>query len=354
MTEVSLRLATAADQHLPYYSHSIMEAIATCPKWGIIRYRHRKYYRSNYRAMALEAGSIMHDVFAAFRLWQLLRHQNLPEHFEFHGKRLFGSNRMFNAWEDQGGGENELFNFLFNILNSGDFYDDPDDKTRTLSNMEESIIYYVRHMLPTVGTNPVWVADEKDATALVGIEIPFDMVVNEELRMIGTIDGIAQKIGYIRPEENKTASRLDEAWRRAWEVKAQVTGYKLAAQLVTGQPAKDETRIIGIKLKQTRSHEDFLDFIEYRDEEAIVDWIRTLYFIHSTCLAYEQEPLSAPMFTHSCNRYFRPCGFVDLCAASPSDQEDIFESMEETPLSPSEQSIMDRYKDDPDAGLQEL
>lgn len=334
------RLATADDQHLPYYSHSIAEAIATCPKWGLIRYKQRKYFRSNYRALALEAGSTMHDVFAAFRVWQLGRLQGLTEHFEHHAFRLFGEERMKQCWEPRTDARDEVLAFCFQILNTSDFYDDPSDNVRTMSNMEETTIRYVDTMLAVAEKNPVWVADIDDPTGLVGIEIPFDMVIDDEIRYIGTIDGIADRSGVPRLEENKTASRLDEAWRESFRVKFQPTGYTVAAKLITGNPEITETKIIGVKLKQTRSVEDMLTFTEYRDEESIRHWYNFIRFTHDLAERYKETPLDAPMFTHSCNRYFRPCGFIDLCSASYDDQVAMFEAMEETPLSPSEEAIL--------------
>lgn len=340
----TVRLATKDDQHLPYYSHSIMEAICMCPKWGIIRYIHKKYYQSTYRSLALEAGGAMHDVFAGMRLWQLLRVQELPDHFKFHGERLLGKVRFANCWEPRPGDDrNEALNFLFNILNTSGYYDDPDDKVRTIANMETSIIFFFDRMFSTFERNPVWVRGP--ATGDVGIECTFDIVINEEIRIIGTIDGISEQGDYVRPEENKTASRLDEAWRKSWQVKSQVTGYLMAARLLTERETQEETRIMGIKLKQTRSHEDMLDFLEYRSDDSIFSWLSTLYFVHQVVQDHKSKPLEAPQFTHSCNRFFRPCGFVDLCGAEPSDQQHIFDGMGDTDLSPSEKAIFERYQD---------
>lgn len=334
------RLATEADKSLPYYSHSIAEAITTCPKWGLIRYKQRKYFKSSYRAVALEAGSAMHDVFAAFRLWQVGRLQGLHEHFEHHGYRLFGENRMVDCWSPRTDPREECLNFCFKILNTGDFYDDPSDNVRTMSNMEDTTIRYVDTMLQQADRNPVWIKDVTDPVADIGIELAFDMVVDDAIRYIGTIDGLSQRPSTVRLEENKTASRLDEAWRESFRVKFQPTGYTVAARLITGIDDINESKIIGVKLKQTRSHEDMLTFTEYRDDEAIARWYDYLFFVHRLCEEYADKPLDAPQFTHSCNRYFRPCGFIDLCSASREDQLDMYDSMETTPLSPSEEAIL--------------
>jgi hypothetical protein len=338
---MKFRLATADDKHLPYYSHSIMEAILTCPKWGLIRYAERKYFRANFRALALEAGSAMHEVFAALRLWQLYRIHNLPDHFNHHAIRIFGRNRVEACFWPKPDPRDEALSFCFEILNSGEFYDDPNDNIRTVANMEETTIRYVDEQLAVMDRNDIWVADRSDPTAPVGVEYSFDMVVDDVIRYIGTIDGITvhQPRGVVRLEENKTASRLDEAWRESFRIKFQPTGYTIAGRLLTGQPIV-ESKIIGVKVKQTRSTEDYLTFVEHRDEENFHYFHQTLMFTHRLALEYKGRALDAPMFTHSCNRYFRPCGFIDLCAGSREDQEMMYEAMEKTPLSPSEKAII--------------
>ena len=55
---------------------------------------------------------------------------------------------------------------------------------------------------------------------------------------------------------------------------------------------------------------------------------------------HEQDVVSAPMFTHSCNRYFRPCSFVPLCTAPPEEQRDILEEMEVQKWSPLETKVI--------------
>jgi len=338
------RLTTKDDLHLPYFSHSIIEAIATCPKWGLIRYKERKYFRNSSRAMALEAGSAMHDVFAALRLWQILRLQNLPEHFKHHGIRLFGEGRFETTWRERSDKRDEALAFCFEILNTSGYYDDPSDKTRTMSNMEETTIRYVDEMLSHADRNPIWIANTEDATDTVGIELPFDLVINDEIRYIGTIDGICDRDGVLRIEENKTASRLDEAWRNSFEVKSQPTGYMVAARCITNDPEVNSARIIGVKLKQTRSHEDMLTFAIEREESHFHSWLRTLYFVHKLSEEYKDNYLHAPEFTHSCNRYFRPCSFIPLCSSDMADQEDMYEQMEETPMSPSEEAILEKWR----------
>ena len=337
-----LGVRTDADASLPYYSHSIMEAINTCPKWGLIRYKERKYYKANFRALALEAGSAMHEVFAALRLWQLKRIQGMEDHFRHHGIRIFGETRLDACFFNKADLRDEALSFCFEILNSGEYYDDPSDSIRTMSNMEETTIRYVDEQMSVMDKNDIWIADPQDPTAPVGIENTLDMVVDETIRFIGTIDGTVfnKTTNKIRNEENKTASRLDEAWREKFRVNQQPTGYMLLATLYLNQLI-DSSKIIGIKIKQTRSHEDYRSFVETRNEHHFKKFFHSLFATHDLATRYAGDYLHAPMYTHSCSRYFRPCGFIDLCAAEDEDDElDIYNSMERTPLSPSEQAVI--------------
>lgn len=297
--------------------------------------------------MALEAGGAMHEVFAAFRCWQLYRVQGLYQHFAHNSIRLFGEERhklAFKRMDDSP--RDEVLNYCFKILNSGEFYDDPDDRMRTISNMEETTMRYVDEQMPFMKNNLIWVADKNDPTAPVGIEQVFDVMITwrgKTVRYIGTIDGIVcqpQYPGTMMVDENKTASRLDEAWREAYKVKSQPTGYIFVAKMLTGLEGT-KVRMIGTKIKQTRSNEDYSAFIEEREPYQLVDWARSLFFAADIVEQYGDRPLEAPQFTHSCNRYFRACAFVDLCGAEPEDRLDMFEnSMTEAPLTPSQEAII--------------
>lgn len=341
---VHIRWTRPDEKNQVTYSHSIVEAILTCPVWGIIRYVKGLYYPITNRQLALEAGGAMHEVFAAVRCWQLLRIQNLPEHFEYNARRLFGDDRFASIWtEITDNPRDELINFCFQVLNSGEFYDDPSDTARTLAHMEETIIRYVDDRLPSMERNPIWVADADDPSCPVGIEQIFDVIITyqgKSLRYIGTIDGIVLiKDGQeFMVDENKTASRLDETWRRSFSVKSQPTGYIAVAKMLTGLVG-DKVRIIGCKVKQQRSSEDMLSFIETKTNAQIMDWVNSLFFAHELAQRYTDDPLSAPKFTHSCSRYFRSCAFIDMCAAEPNDQRDIYDGLVAAELTPSQKAV---------------
>jgi len=345
-----VRFATKADfdSGMPVYSHSITTAILTCPKWGIIRYMKGLYFKTNYRAMALEAGSAMHEVFSSIRLWQLWRKQGLKDHAAYHGKRLFNTEEYPNRWEtilktatdQKRDPRNELEMLCFGTIHTGTFYDDPRDKNRTIANLEEATLRFVKEQWATMDRNQIWVEDENDPTSAVGIENTWAIVVDEKFIYIGTVDGISVRADgkSLRLEELKTASRLDDAFRRAFEVSQQPTGYMVMSEMTTGLVV-EQTRILGIKVKQTGNHEDYIAFEAWRDNDKKLEWLDTINYAHNLYMQYKDDVLNSPMFTHSCNRYYNPCGFVDLCAGTKVEQQWMFEDMEPAPKSPSQLEI---------------
>ena len=66
-------MATEADAWLPTYDHTKLSAINTCPTWGIVRYDMHLRMPGQGRALALEAGTAMHECFAFIRLVTLLQ-----------------------------------------------------------------------------------------------------------------------------------------------------------------------------------------------------------------------------------------------------------------------------------------
>lgn len=342
--DIVIRWTRPDERGLFTYSSSIVESILTCPVYGLVRYYQRRYYPTG-RVLPLEAGGAMHDVFAAVRLWQLWRRQGLYQHFKHHAERLFGAERVRTCWRTiDDSPRDELLSWCYKILNTADYYDDPSDRVRTIANMEETTVRYVDEQLERMEANPIWVKDVDDPTGPVGIEQPFDIIVEyrgQKLRYIGTIDGIVCQVKYPNTcmiDDNKTASRLDDAWRRAWSVKSQPTGYVAVAKMLTDLECH-KARLLGIKIKQTRSAEDYLAIIEEREPHQIKDWVRSLFFAKEIVDRYGDNPLEAPQFTHSCNRYFRACSFVEMCGASAEDRVDIYENLVEAPLSPSQLAV---------------
>jgi len=63
-------------------------------------------------------------------------------------------------------------------------------------------------------------------------------------------------------------------------------------------------------------------------------WLKWLEYTIGVMLPHVDDPINAPKHTHSCNRYFRPCAFIPLCASDPEEQKLIFSEMVKEEWSP--------------------
>lgn len=353
ITKVSFRMATPDDAQLPAYDNTKLVAYSTCPTWGVVTHGMNKVMSQGGRNLALEAGTVMHEVFAWVRLCTLLKQ---PPHgqtlFTYHGKRLFGEDRFVTitdeAWQDDEVGDVPRLDQLARrgaiaVLESSVYYDDPRDRRRTLSNMEECALAYIDRW---DWKNKIWVRDENDPYSDVGIEIPFDIVVEvdtkslsgllvpytcaRQWRFTGKIDGISthHTTGLLTVEDNKTASRLGDAWAAQWPMSSQVTGYCIAASIFTGADIRRATiHGLCIPLPKTYDYGGVIQEHVEREDYHIDTWIQ--WFVQ-TIHGYERDkdnPFDALRYTHSCSRYFHPCSLLPFCDAPREEQEEILTEM---------------------------
>lgn len=301
--------------------------------------------------MALEAGSLMHEVFAAVRLWQLQYVQDLPEHALVNANRIFGQKKWRAILKEAGkAGDDErehLLELCYAVLHSFGWVDNPDDKVRTMSNMELACIHYVDLRLPHMAGWPIYVADERDPNAIVGIEQPFDVVFlfedGRQIRFIGTIDGLVYFINRGNRvhvlDENKTASRIDTGWQLAFDLSHQVTSYCAACTSVFGFPVY-RSRVTGLKIKPTNKGEDAVPIEPLvRTESSFQNcgaWLR-----HSVEMfeSYSNDYENAPRYTHSCNRYFRPCALLSFCGDTAEGRREQWDQMIQADPTPSERAV---------------
>lgn len=335
---VALRMATEADAHIPAYDNTKLQAINTCPVWGIVTYSlHKRMGELSGRAMALEMGQAAHDVFAAVRLWQLKEYDGHEGLAHYHGLRLFGSDRynaILGAVRD-GDERSRSMDFALAALETTGFYDDPRDKRRTYSNLEEACILYVDRW--NWRRHKIWVRDPTDEKSDVGIEVPFDVVLTFELedgrellfRYIGKADGLhVNDKGNLVLHENKTASRLDDAWRHSFALATQITGYMFALSVHAGAPI-NAADVFGMTVPLPRSME-YGGVVREPVTRKDFHFTRWCHWFLSTALIDQQfrdEPWNAPHYTHSCNRYFRPCSLIPFCDSSSEDQQLMLEEM---------------------------
>lgn len=343
---ITLRMTTEADRHLPAFDHTKLSAINSCPRYGILRYAHHKEIASaqglRYRNMALEAGTVMHQCFSAIRLWQLGYAQNHMPLMHHHGTRLFGVDRwaqISNAMMDGGidDAPASLRSAALETLSTSGFIDDDGDKRRTYSNLETSLLYYTQRW--DHARYPVWVREPDNALSDVGIEIAFDMVIEHDgvslFRYTGRVDGIhTDTNGELLIQENKTASRLGTAWRMAFNTSHQVTGYCVAASVFTHAPVS-RALVLGVSIPLPRTLSEGLAIEPVtRPTYAVTQWLAWLLHTVQMHDAHVNDPLSAPMYSHSCNRYFSPCSMIPLCAADADEQRLILSEMAHSEWSP--------------------
>lgn len=343
------------NSELKPFSHSILSAVNTCPMWGVIRYGHRKQYPSSTRAMALEFGSAAHDVFAAIYLYQVGYIQGHPKHMLHHARRIFGDNdrfeRALHTKDNDPDARDHLVSLGFNILRSGEFYNDPSDNMRTMENLELGIIKYIDNVLLEMEALPIFIMDKEDETKPIGIELPFDIELErydtvgltKTMRYIGQIDRLLEiDNSLLRLGENKTGSRLDSSWALSFDMSHQITGYNLAVETILNRECR-QVSVHGLKNKQTGHSDDFSPISpidrDVEKYETFIDWALFSKDIYDT---YMEDWESAPRFTHSCNRYFRPCSLLSFCTDTIEGRKDQFMEMIQAPLSPSEEAVLNK------------
>jgi hypothetical protein len=301
------------------------------------------------RNIPLEMGHAAHQCFAAIRLFELLEFGRIVYGDAFdhdavaaRGVKLFGAeryaeiNRLFTAGEDA---RRRVNSVAIYVANTCGFYDHPYDRRRTLSALEASIVSYIDRSelgkrLPII-------------TPFVGIEVPFDITITfqddaEEptrLRYIGRIDGIVHPdndLGKLEIEENKTASRLNDAWQDSFLTSHQVTGYCVAASTLIGLRTREAVvRGMMVPLPKAYDLEGIVNMPVSRDVHRIREWARWVYHTYGVWLMWKDDPLNAPEYTHSCNRYFASCSLIPLCAmADPEDRKMNLALMEHDEWSP--------------------
>lgn len=289
----------------------------------------------------------MHEVFAGVRLWQLAKLNKLPEHAKFNGHRLFGKDRWDACWKEAKDRDprDNLQQLCYSILHSSGFEDDKGDDVRTVANMEMGTILYCDERLRYAAAWPLYVEDARRPDCMAGVEQAFDVVLEyadgKLIRYAGTIDGSVIKVatGHQFLEENKTAARLDRGWRAAFDMSHQVTGYMACSTVVFGKPIM-RARVSGLKIKLTHKGEDFYVAEVQRDAAAIMHWgnyVRTVVDLFDEPFAQNYE--DAPRFTHSCNRFFRPCSLLTFCADTPEGRKEQWKQMVPSELSPTEYAI---------------
>ena len=348
LIKLTTRMATPEDSHIPAYDHTKLSNINTCPTWGILRYSMHKKMPGSSRSMALEAGASAHEAFSAVRWYQF--HRSVIDKTgaaiaENHVIKLFGADRfqqMKDKLSPNATDRTNCINFALEALYSCGFYDDIKDTKRTTSNISESIIAYINDY--DFDRFPLWVRDPTDRDTDIGIEIGFNIVVTitysmnnmqytKQSRLTGRLDGLhtftdtANK-GKLLIIEEKTGSRLDDSWLSQWILSHQITGYCLASATFTGLPC-NHALVSGMRIPIGRiPHEGIRKEMVPRNNHMFEKWANWFVTTVEIEEQWRDQVTKAPMYTHSCNRYFSSCSFLSFCAADEEEKEIILEEME--------------------------
>lgn len=333
------------DLTLPWVDYSSLSAVNTCPRWGIIHSIHGKRLSAGTeRVLPLEAGRAMHDVFAACRFFDLLTHPHTYQdnkdldRIHKYATRLFATAEYPNRWDmaydyynNKEDAETRCMQMCLNLLETCGYYDDPKDTRRTQSNLESAAINYVQRY-PLGRFIPIM------TDTLIGIEVPFDVTLYDDdntpiSRFIGRVDGVC--IDTLRPNnttpevhENKTGSRIDAVWSSSFDTSHQVTGYCIAMSVILGMSVRDVV-MWGLQLPVPKSSMYSDGMVRYptsRDEGAFFGWEIWIRDTLNVIAAWKDIPTNAPMYTHSCNRYFRSCAFIPLCTENAVQRKHIFDN----------------------------
>ena len=294
--------------------------------------------------MALEAGSASHEGFAAVRLYQYYAYQAKTDvqkkNVDHHGVLLFGEDRydrMLSTLSNQATHRTNTINFVIEAVESSTFYDDISDNRRTLSNISESLISYIDAY--DMERYPIWIRDKKDPKTDVGIEIPYNIVVDIRYKMddqtstcsarfTGKLDGLHYNKDELIVIEEKTGARLDDSWLSQWMLSHQITGYCLAATTFTGLPC-NHALVSGMRIPIGRVPAEGIRK-EYVPRSPLMfeKWANWFVTTINTIDQYKDNVIDAPMYTHSCNRYFRTCSFLPFCASETvEDKNQIINEM---------------------------
>lgn len=331
------------------FDFSKLNAISACPFYGIVRHVLNKNFQTNERSMALECGALCHQCFACYRalsIWSRGIEEN-KERLVIMAKNylinLFlevipditveQANDFINNCKneaDQCTTKLAKYTIFSNFLiDNSTYYEDPDDKKRTVVNIKDSLLQYCSQFLDLVQDEPVWIEDENNIESKIGIEIGFDTVIcikyiangyenEQKIRFIGKVDGIhyRKQDGSLIIHENKTTSRIDESWVGQWYKSHQITGYCIFAQFFTGKDC-NQARVLGMQIPQPKySGVGYRTERVDRDWSYFEDWARWVLTTYNIVEEYKNDPVVAPMNTHNCCKFYRQCNFLPLCVQS--------------------------------------
>lgn len=341
-------------EETPLLSYSSITNFNRCPTLGVLsKSIGREAGGEGRRAMALEAGSVCHEVYSVLRLYQLIQ-QDMAGHAWHHAGRILGDARREQIWHqlDHPDPRTARYNFAMEALYTSGFTDDAFDRKRTFANIEDSLNDYINYC--QYDKWPIFVLDHEDTSSFVGVEIPVVLRIsfyfNDDrapwtVYIDGVVDGIhydAKNVNRLIIQENKTTGVMDDTWIEQFTVEHQITMYALMASMVMHREIRD-VHLYGMPIPCGRKQVTTMQPFKRESDRYVAhlfQWAITALEWH---FGFKDTPLDAPRFTHSCRRFFRTCSMMPICAAPRNVQE---EEIQQMPIATNNhlKELLDGYK----------
>lgn len=308
---LSLREPTSDDIELPRIDFSQANELYTCPFKGNLKYTLNKSIDDKDSSQSLKFGRLGHDCFAAIRLWWLANRQNFDKEILIKKCKNLKLEE-FVLEKNDNDAQTALSMVVYNVISNSGYEDNIKDKKRTKENLLISMNSYISKFIELMKTESIWFDKDK-----IGVEVPFEIVINDTFVFIGRIDGIHKTngTGKILPVENKTSSLINEEWLNQWELSNQIQGYCVAATHFTGIEC-DAARIIGLQTPEGKTS-PWQSSIIYKNMASIRDWFMWLY----ACVNLKNKNITQCIHNRSaCYNYFRMCDFSHICMAKSDDE----------------------------------
>jgi len=305
------------------------------------------------REMPLEAGAAAHEAFAAMNWWYAYHtpwylpkdSDNIMNMVWNEGKRIFGEDRLFtmiDAHSDTSTDRTNVLNFSLEALYTSGFYDDPNDRNRTVSNISESLVAFIDRYDPdkyTFWHNDITIGIECAIDIVASIKYNvFDTTYIKDIRLSGKMDALKHNVKHnnrLEIHEYKTGARIDDATLAQWIMTHQITGYCIGASTFTDEEC-NHAQVTGMKIPIGKHPADGIKIEDVpRNTLKYEKWAEWLVHTVGIDETYTDYILDAPRYTHSCNRYFRACSFLPLCdAVDREEQQDVLDNMTHKEWSP--------------------
>jgi CRISPR/Cas system-associated exonuclease Cas4 (RecB family) len=308
-----------------WFDNTRISALHGCNFWGMVRYINNKSMYEPVRELPLECGSAIHEALAIAMCTRLVR-QSGGEHVELAIHRAYQIIANEDRWlarAEYAVGDRALHSYVTDgdvegaalaTLYTSQYYDDPDDKKRTIANMEVSLIY----ALSNIDHTPLVI------NGRVCVEMPIKFVIeyNDKSYVYnGRCDMAVATSHGVGILDWKTSSQLSAGWEGQWHTSHQMTGYCAGLACELNVPVHSGY-VVGIQIPLARdTFKSLRDVPFVRHEHQFEAWINNVLDAIDTYERFKDHPFAATKRTDYCYRYFRMCQFADMCSAHPDDKQ---------------------------------